>query len=98
MKGYQMIVTQTAKTKIAELIKAPNEVMSDYKFFLRITAIEDNGLKYQTYFDFEPRDEDSIFEFEGFNLRVDKESLEHLEPMTLHYSEEQGFYLDDLKK
>ena len=91
-----MIVTETAKTKIAELIKAPNEVMSDYKFFLRVTAIEDDGIKYQTYFDFETRLDDTLTRFEQFDLRIDPESLKHLELKTLDYDEEKGFVLDDI--
>lgn len=90
-----MKLTETAKAKIAELIKAPNEVMSDYKFFLRVTAIEDDGLKYQTYFDFETRTEDTLFRFENFDLRIDPESLKYLESKILDYDEEKGFVLED---
>lgn len=90
-----MKITETAKTKVAELIMAPNKVMSDHNFFLRVTAIEDNGIKYQTYFDFEKRDNDQVFRFKDFDLRVDQESLVFLEKMTLDYNEEKGFILDD---
>ena len=90
-----MKVTETAKTKVSELIVAPNEVMSEYKFFLRVTAVEDNGIKYQTYFDFEPRLDDTLIRFEKFDLRIDPESLIHLEGATLDYDQEKGFILDD---
>ena len=39
-----MIVTEIAKSKIEELIKAPREVMPDQMFFLRVTAVEDDGI------------------------------------------------------
>lgn len=92
-----MKVTESAKNKISELIHAPNEVMSEHKFFLRITAINDDGLKYQTYFDFETRTDDELFRFKDFDLRVDKESLVYLESATLEYNEEQGFLLDGIE-
>ena len=88
-----MIVTEIAKNKVSELIKAPNEVMSDYKFFLRVTAIEDDRLKYQTYFDYEPRLNDTLIRFQEFDLRIDEESVKYLESATLDYNEEQGFSL-----
>jgi Fe-S cluster assembly iron-binding protein IscA len=89
-----MIVTELAKIKIEELIKAPKEVMPDQMFFLRVTAIEDDGIKYQTYFDYERRSDDTLIRFEGFDLRIDSESLKYLDSATLDYSEEQGFILD----
>lgn len=88
-----MIVTEIAKSKIADLIKAPKEIMPDQNFFLRITAVEDNGIKYQTYFDFEIRSDDTLVRFKNFDLRVDKDSMPHLELATLDYDEEQGFSL-----
>ena len=91
-----MIVTETAKTKIAELITAPNEVMSDYKFFLRITAVEEDTIKYQVYFDYETRPEDDLTRFKDFDLRIDKDSLKHLGSKALDYNEDNGFILDDI--
>ena len=88
-----MIVTEIAKNKIGELIKAPNEVMSEHKFFLRITAIEDDGFKYQTYFDYETRLDDTLIRFEEFDLRIDSESVKYVDSATLDYSEEKGFSL-----
>jgi len=95
MRWFQLKVTETAKTKIAELIVAPNEVMSNYNFFLRVTAIEDNGVKYQVYFDYEIRLEDTLVRFKDFDLRIDSESIKYLESSVLDYSEESGFIIDD---
>jgi len=88
-----MIVTEIAKSKIEELIKAPREVMPDQMFFLRVTAVEDDGIKYQTYFDYETRLDDTLFRFQGFDLRIDNESIKYLDSATLDYNEEQGFSL-----
>jgi Fe-S cluster assembly iron-binding protein IscA len=68
--------------------------MPDQMFFLRVTAIEDDGIKYQTYFDYERRSDDTLIRFEGFDLRIDSESLKYLDSATLDYNEEQGFILD----
>ena len=88
-----MVVTELAKNKIEELIKGPKEVMPGHIFFLRITAVEDNGIKYQTYFDYEKRLDDTLFRFKAFDLRIDPESLKYLEGTTLEYDEEKGFTL-----
>ena len=92
-----MKVTESAKNKVSELIEAPNQVISEHKFFLRVTAVEDDGIKYQTYFDFETRLNDRLFRFKDFDLRVDEESLLYLESATLDYNEEQGFLLDGIE-
>jgi len=91
-------ITEIAKNKVAELIKAPNEVMSDYKFFLRVTAIEEDGLKYQVYFDFETRLDDDLIKFDDFDLRIDADSLKYLNLKILDYNENNGFVLDDFTK
>lgn len=93
-----MKITEIAKNKVAELIKAPNEVMSDYKFFLRVTAIEEDGLKYQVYFDFETRLDDDLIKFDDFDLRIDADSLKYLNLKILDYNENNGFVLDDFTK
>ena len=91
-----MIITEVAQKKVAEIIKAPIEVMPSHKFFLRVTAIEDNGLKYQTYFDFESRHDDIVFNFKEFDLKIDKESLNYLESMSLDYNEQTGFSISTI--
>lgn len=93
-----MEIAETAKAKIAELIDAPSEIMPKYRFFLRVTAIEDNGIKYQTYFDYETRADDNLFRFKDFDLRIDNDSLKHLDGAILDYDEETGFVLDNTNK
>jgi Fe-S cluster assembly iron-binding protein IscA len=93
-----MVVTELAKNKIEELIKGPKEVMPEHIFFLRITAIEDNGIKYQTYFDYETRLDDTLFRFRQFDLRIDPESLKYLAQAILDFNEENGFVLDQINQ
>lgn len=89
-----MIITEVAQSKIAELIENPKEVMPHSTFFLRVTAIENDGIKYQTYFDYETREDDLLTNFNGFDLRIDKESDKYLELVTLDFIEDKGFTLD----
>lgn len=98
-----MIITDVAQKKIAELILISQEAMLDYKLFLRITAIMDDGskLKHQTYFDYETREDDSVIAYEGFDLRIDKLSLPYLEGATVDYLESNGtveFIIDNPNK
>ncbi len=95
-----MIITDIAQTKIAELIKGSQAAMPDYSLFLRVTAVAegDSGLKHQTYFDYEEREDDKVYEYLGFNLRVDKSSLAYLEGASIHYIESTdnaGFIIDN---
>jgi Fe-S cluster assembly iron-binding protein IscA len=92
-----MQITEIAKNKIGELIDGPNEVMFDYKFFLRITAVENEGIQYQTYFDYEPREDDNVYDFEKFHLRIDQDSYGYVANATLDYSEDKGFFMDNVK-
>lgn len=89
-----MIITKPAQSKVSKLIGSTQKIMPDNNFFLRITAIEDNGIKYQTYFDYEKRTNDLIFNFEGFDLRIDEDSNKYLEAVTLNFDDKQGFVLD----
>lgn len=93
-----MIVTEAAKNKIGELIENPRQAMPDSIFFLRVTAVEKDGIKYQTYFDYETREDDILTRFEQFDLRIDKESEKYLDSVTLDFIDDKGFILDTPNK
>jgi iron-sulfur cluster assembly accessory protein len=95
-----MIITDKAQEKVAELIKVSQAAMPDYSLFLRVTAVSEgnSGLKHQTYFDYEEREDDKVYEYVGFNLRIDKSSLAFLEGASIHYiesDENAGFIIDN---
>jgi len=95
-----MIITDSAKDKVTELIDKSQQAMPEHKLFLRIAVLPGgcSGLKHQTYFDYEAREDDVLLRFQGFDLRIDKESHPYLKGATLDYSdtlEKQGFFLDN---
>lgn len=95
-----MEITQTAQAKVKELIEGTRTAMPDHEIFLRVTVVPGgcSGLKHQTYFDYEKRDNDSVFNYDGFDLRVDGLSLPYLDGATIEYFdtiEKQGFFLDN---
>jgi iron-sulfur cluster assembly accessory protein len=95
-----MIITEVAQKKIAELIIGSQTAMPNYELFLRITVLPGgcSGLKHQTYFDYEKREDDTVYNYEGFDLRLDKLSLPYLEGATVDYVEsidKIGFTLDN---
>jgi len=95
-----MKVTESAQIKIAYLIKDSQIATPDKEQFLRVAVQPGgcSGLKYQTYFDYEEKDGDEIYPYEGFNLRVDRMSVPYLENSTMGYAdtmEKQGFTIDN---
>lgn len=95
-----MIITEVAQKKVAELIVGSQIAMPDYELFLRITVLPGgcSGLKHQTYFDYEKREDDTVYNYDGFDLRLDKLSLPYLEGATVDYVEsidKIGFTLDN---
>ena len=95
-----MIITDSAKDKVVELLEANKTTMPDENFFLRITVVPGgcSGLKQQIYFDYEDRDNDEVFNFDGFDLKIDKLSYPYLQGAELDYAntiEKQGFFLDN---
>lgn len=95
-----MIITEIAQKKVAELIIGSQTAMPDYELFLRITVLPGgcSGLKHQTYFDYEKREDDTVYNYEGFDLRLDKMSLPYLEGSTVDYVEsidKIGFTIDN---
>lgn len=100
MKEYLVKLTEAAQNKVKELIEGTRIAIPNHEIFLRVTVVPGgcSGLKHQTYFDYEKRDNDEVFNFDGFDLRVDKMSLPYLDSATIEYFdtiEKQGFFLDN---
>lgn len=91
-----MVITDVAQEKIAELIIGSREAMPDYNLFLRITAVLDDNskVKHQTYFDYETRQGDKVYTYEGFDLRLDELSLPYLVESTVDYLDLSGFTIN----
>lgn len=95
-----MILTDEAIKKVANLIIDSQIATPGMKQFLRISVSPGgcSGLKYQTYFDYEQKEGDVIYEFEGFDLRIDKMSDPYLQGSNLDFVdtiEKQGFTIDN---
>ena len=95
-----MILTQVASKKVAELIAQSQISTPDKPQFLRIAVQPGgcSGLRYQTYFDYEEKEGDVIYNFEGFDLRLDRMSDPYLKGSSLDFVdtiEKQGFTIDN---
>ena len=95
-----MILTDEAIKKVAYLIIDSQIATPGRPQFLRISVSPGgcSGLRYQTYFDYEQKEGDVIYEFEGFDLRVDRLSDPYLNGSTLDFLdtiEKQGFSIDN---
>ena len=95
-----MILTDSATKKVFELITESQATTPERPQFLRISVQPGgcSGLRYQTYFDYEEKEGDVIYKFEGFDLRLDKMSDPYLQGSTLDFVntiEKQGFTLDN---
>lgn len=95
-----MILTNTAEIKVAELIKDSQIATPNNPQFLRLSVQPGgcSGLRYQTYFDYEIKDGDTIYPYNGFDIRVDKMSAPYLEGSTMDYVEtieKIGFTIDN---
>lgn len=95
-----MNITEVAQTKITSLIKETQITIPDKAIFLRLAVQPGgcSGLRYKTYFDYELIDGDSVYNYEGFDFRVDKMSHPYLEGATLDFEdtiEKQGFTIDN---
>jgi iron-sulfur cluster assembly accessory protein len=74
--------------------------MPDHPLFLRISVQPGgcSGLRYQTYFDYERKEGDKIYPFQGFDLVIDRMSDPYLFGATLDFVdtiEKQGFTIDN---
>lgn len=95
-----MILTDKAVKKVAELIIDSQVATPDRPQFLRISVQPGgcSGLRYQTYFDYEVKDGDIVYPFEGFDLRVDRMSDPYMQGCTVDFVdtiEKQGFTMDN---
>jgi iron-sulfur cluster assembly accessory protein len=95
-----MILTDNAVKKVAELIIDSQITTPGRPQFLRISVSPGgcSGLRYQTYFDYEEKEGDVIYKFEGFDLRLDRLSDPYLQGSKLDFVdtiEKQGFTIDN---
>jgi iron-sulfur cluster assembly accessory protein len=82
-----MVITEAAHKKISELIIGSQNALPGYELFLRITAVldEESNIKHQTYFDYESRDDDKVYKYDGFDLRIDSSSMQYLSGASINY-------------
>ena len=80
-----MIVTDTATSKIAELISEEEEA----GMFLRVTVRPGgcSGLSYEMFFDSEKSDDDIVSQQGGIDVVVDPASAPYLAGATLDYKD-----------
>jgi iron-sulfur cluster assembly accessory protein len=95
-----VILTDNAQVKVASLIAQEQISLPNNPLFLRISVQPGgcSGLRYQTHFDYETKDGDVIYNFDGFDLRLDRLSDPYLQGSTLDFVdtiEKQGFTLDN---
>jgi iron-sulfur cluster assembly accessory protein len=95
-----MILTNEAIKKVASLIIDSQITTPGRQQFLRISVSPGgcSGLRYQTYFDYEEKEGDVIYPFEGFDLRLDRMSDPYLNGSTLDFIDtidKQGFSIDN---
>jgi iron-sulfur cluster assembly accessory protein len=95
-----MNITPIAQNKIASLIEETRITIPDKDIFLRLAVQPGgcSGLRYKTYFDYETLEGDSVYNYDGFDFRIDKMSNPYLEGATLDFVdtiEKQGFTIDN---
>ena len=95
-----MILTDEAITKVAHLIIGSQITTPGRPQFLRIAVQPGgcSGLRYQTFFDYEEKDGDSVDSYTGFDVRIDRMSIPYLDGSTLDFVdtiEKQGFTIDN---
>ena len=95
-----MIVTEEAQNKIAYLIKESQIATPEWVQFLRISVSPGgcSGLRHTLFFDYEIKNDDVVYTFNNFDIRIDSMSNPYLEGATLDYVEKIdkiGFILDN---
>jgi iron-sulfur cluster assembly accessory protein len=95
-----MIFTDAAIKKVASLIADSQITTPGKPQFLRVSVSPGgcSGLRYETYFDYEEKEGDVVYPFEGFSLRIDKLSDPYLQGSTFDFVdtiEKQGFTIDN---
>ncbi|MBM3211574.1 iron-sulfur cluster assembly accessory protein [Candidatus Poribacteria bacterium] len=84
-----MKLTDQAIDKVASLIRNSQKDTPDLDLFLRIAVQPGgcSGLRYQTYFDYDEKEEDQVIAYKTFDLRIDKMSWPYISESTLDYVE-----------
>ena len=85
-------VSETAASKISELLSEENKAGSGLRVFVQGGGC--SGLSYAMRMDTQARDRDKVFEEHGARIFVDPKSLLYLNGTTLEYEEtlmRQGF-------
>ena len=95
-----MILTDAAQAKVSSLIAQEQIALPNNPLFLRLSVQPGgcSGLRYETYFDYEAKDGDVVYNFDGFDVRLDRLSDPYLQGSTLDFVdtiEKQGFTLDN---
>ncbi len=91
-----VLATESAVKKLNELKMA--EDVDDSFLRMGVKPGGCSGYSYEMYFDTEKLEGDSIEEYDGVNIVVDSESVNHIQGATLDYKEglmETGFSIDN---
>jgi iron-sulfur cluster assembly protein len=76
-------ITPTAATKVRELLEESGKTSHALRIFVR--GMSCSGPAYGMALDNEPREDDSIAEFEGVRILVDPQSAEYVEGAQVDY-------------
>ena len=91
-----ILLTDVAASKVSALLA--QEGRDDLNLRVAVQPGGCSGLRYQTYFDYEEKEGDVIYPFEGFDLRLDRMSDPYLQGSNLDFVdtiEKQGFTIDN---
>ena len=89
-------LTDAATTKVDELIK--DEAESDLALRVAVRPGGCSGFSYEMFFDTERLQNDVFESYDGVDIGIDSQSLEHIKGSTLDYKEglmETGFSIDN---
>ena len=91
-----IVLTAEAQTKVKTLIEA--EGRDDLRLRVAVQPGGCSGLIYQLYFDEQLADSDSVKEFDGVEVVIDKMSLPYLDGASIDFEDtiqKQGFTIDN---
>lgn len=99
LDGNGIYVSNTAKSRIKDVLREKNMAASD-EYFVRVSVVSGgcSGLSYQLDFDNEQKPKDQVFEDNGIKVVTDMKSLLYLLGTTLEFSEGldgKGFYFNN---
>lgn len=79
-----IILTQRAQAQIKKWLLTDRY---DHTWFLRFETVPGgcSGMRYIMNLDNNPREDDKIFNYDGFDLRCDENSIKYLKQATLDY-------------